>query len=503
MLVGLVGLSTILQSCDKNFIEINTNPNNSVEAYPYQFMAPGLVDVVASNMSRNRTLNNELMQITVNIGDSEYKVFRYDIRNSTSDGTWNGLYSELDNFREMYDKANGGVNDNPSYRGIALICRSMIFANLTDMYGDVPYSEAVKGKTENIIEPKFDKQKDIYLDIFQKLDSANLLLKVNKAIQGNQDPVYAGNISKWRKFGNSLYLRLLLRLSGKAEVADVVLPKIKEILETNASNYPIMTSNDDSAILRWTGVAPYVSPFMSVRTSDFRQPSLGSYFIDHLVAWNDPRINIPTYGSNGVNRLGIYPVNGNFVGVPSGYAAGEGWERQSYFYSSDQTSNNVAVRTMMNEPLTGTIMNFAELQFIKAEVAIKGYAAGDAAALYKSGVLSGITQWIPLYVEPIEDYLNNGDINWDANGTLEEKMQMIHLQKYYAMLFVDCQQWYEYRRTGYPILPKGSGLVNGGVMPARLKYPIYVQSANPTNYKLAVADQGADEISTQVWWQKP
>ncbi|WP_431213687.1 SusD/RagB family nutrient-binding outer membrane lipoprotein [Puia sp. P3] len=66
-----------------------------------------------------------------------------------------------------------------------------------------------------------------------------------------------------------------------------------------------------------------------------------------------------------------------------------------------------------------------------------------------------------------------------------------------------CNKWFEYRRTGHPALPKGPGLKNGGVMPARLAYPVYVQSTNPTNYKLAVAAQGPDLISTQVWWQKP
>ena len=82
-------------------------------------------------------------------------------------------------------------------------------------------------------------------------------------------------------------------------------------------------------------------------------------------------------------------------------------------------------------------------------------------------------------------------------------MEKIHLQKYYALFLEDLQQWFEYRRTGHPILPKGPGLRNGGVMPARMTYPVYVQSANPTNYKLAVAAQGPDVISTKVWWQKP
>jgi hypothetical protein len=82
-------------------------------------------------------------------------------------------------------------------------------------------------------------------------------------------------------------------------------------------------------------------------------------------------------------------------------------------------------------------------------------------------------------------------------------MQKIHLHKYYALFLVDMQQWFEYRRTGKPVLPIGAGVRNNGVMPARMTYPVYVQSTNPTNYKNAIAMQGADVISTQVWWQKP
>ena len=500
-----LSLAVLLQSCDKNFQEINTNPNNSTNAYPYQFMQAAFRDAVASNMSRNRSFNNELMQVTVNIGDGEYRIFRYDIRNNVADGPWNSLYPELNNINEMYKLSDGGMNDNASYRGIALIMKSWVFSILTDTYGDIPYSEALKGQSDDILEPKFDAQKDIYLDLFRQLDTANTLLAKNVAIKGEYDPIYAGNISKWRKFGNTLFLRLLLRVSGKqdAEVVNLVKTKIADILVDNASAYPVMTSNDDSAILKWTGTIPFVSPFMDVRAQDFRTPSLGSFFIDNLVAWNDPRINIPTYGSNGVNRLGIAPVNGNFLGVPSGYAPGEGWDKQSYFYSYDQTVSDIAVRTMMNEPLTGMIMNCAELQFIKAELALKGFYNDKPGDLYKDGVMKGITTWLPTYTESIEDYLNNGDINWDDSYSFEKKMEMIHLQKYYALLFVDCQQWFEFRRTGYPKLPKGTGLKNNGEMPARLNYPIYVQSANPTNYKLAVQSQGGDAINTKVWWQKP
>jgi hypothetical protein len=82
-------------------------------------------------------------------------------------------------------------------------------------------------------------------------------------------------------------------------------------------------------------------------------------------------------------------------------------------------------------------------------------------------------------------------------------MEMIHIQKYYAMFLVDFQQWFEYRRTGYPILPRGPGLANGGKMPSRLNYPLITQSTNPSGYKDAVAAQGPDDINTLVWWQRP
>ena len=94
-------------------------------------------------------------------------------------------------------------------------------------------------------------------------------------------------------------------------------------------------------------------------------------------------------------------------------------------------------------------------------------------------------------------------MQWSTATTFDERMERIHLMKYYALFLVDLQQWFEYRRTGKPTLPKGAGLRNNGVMPARMAYPVYVQSTNPTNYKLAVAAQGPDVISTPVWWQKP
>lgn len=490
-------LSVIFTSCTKDFEKINTDPNNTSSALPQQLLAPALVNTVGANMIRNRNFNNELMQVTVDLGDGEGKVFRYDYRSNFADYLYNNWYSQLTNFKDIYRLASEPLTFNRSYMGISLICQSWIYSLLTDTYGDVPYSESNLARDSAIYEPKFDAQKDIYLSIFEKLDSANVMLSTGTAIVGVSDPVYNGNVSRWRRFGNSLYLRLLMRVSGKAEVSAQVIAKIKQIVETNASSYPIMTSNDESAILRWSGVAPFTSPYLTVREQDFRTPGIASFFIDNLVNWNDPRIDIPTYGSNGINRWAIAPFQGVFQGVPSGYSPGNEPPKKSYFYSTTSTS------TLMSEPLAGMMMNFAELKFILAEAATKSWISGSAETYYNDGVLNSIKQWIPTWAVPVTTYLAAADQEWSAAITLEEKMERLHLQKYYAMFLTDMQQWFEYRRTGYPALPKGPGLRNNGVMPARMTYPVYVQSANPTNYTAAVAVQGPDVISTQVWWQKP
>ncbi|HVI44691.1 MAG TPA: SusD/RagB family nutrient-binding outer membrane lipoprotein [Chitinophaga sp.] len=489
--------SLLFSSCTKDFTTINTDPNGTPKALPQQLLAPALVGVLSANMSRNRSFNNELMQVSVDMSESEGKVFRYDYRSTWSDYLYNTWYLEMTNFKDIYNLAKEQLTYNESYMGISLICQAWIYSMLTDTYGDVPYFKSNQAKDSAVYEPPFDRQKDIYLDLFKKLEEANNLLKLNIQIQSNSDPVYGGNIAKWRKFGNSLYLRLLLRVSGKAEVAQSCIDKIKEIAETNTAQYPIMASTDESAILRWTGAGPYVSPYMSVREQDFRTPGVGSFFIDHLVAWNDPRIDIPTYGVNNINRWGIAPYQGAFLGVPSGYAPGGGLIRKSYFYSYTSSTS------LQTEQLTGMIMNYAELKFILAEAAAKGWISGSAETFYNDGALASIKQWLPAWPIAITDFLAAADIQWNNNATLDEKMERIHLQKYYALFLTDMQQWFEYRRTGHPALPKGEGLRNNGVMPARMTYPVYVQSTNPSGYRSAVAGQGPDVISTQVWWQKP
>ena len=266
------------------------------------------------------------------------------------------------------------------------------------------------------------------------------------------DPLFQGNALKWRKLSNSLYLRLLLRVSGKDE--ETAAAKIAEILEERPTDYPVMTSNDDSAILRWTGEQPYVSPFYTLRDSDWRTYVLAEFFLDNLNRWNDPRR--PKWADTS---------NGEYAGVPSGYPVGE-----------EVSARSRLPLALKNDPRLGNIMNYAELEFIIAEASVKRYISADAEIHYKNGVIAALGMWD---LTASSAYLDNTAVKWDDGESLDDKMSRIHLQKYYSLFYTDLQQWFECRRTGYPILPKSAGLHNGGELPSRLNYPVYLQKSAP------------------------
>jgi hypothetical protein len=481
----LLSLSFILlaTACKKDFKEINTDPNKSTDALPEALLTPALWDVVSRNNTRALRLTNELMQDHVTVSDGD-EIHRFVVRPGESDYMWNNWYLQLTNFRDMYTRAK--QLNRTTHMGMALICDVYVSSLLTDTFGDVPYSEAARGR-EGIYQPKFDTQQSIYTDLFRKLEEANTLLATGTALTAEQlgyDPLYgriagsssAGVITNWRKFGNSLYLRLLLRASARAEANAVA--KIREIVNTNSANYPVFTSNAESAVIRYTTVPPYTSPFNTYRPFDFNGDNgLSEFFINTLNNWNDPR-----------RPLWATQASGTYAGIPSGYVRGQVPERQSAYNPA-----------LLNEPLLGNIINYAELQFILAEAALKGYIAGDPKAYYENGVTNAITFWgaaVPA------NYLSNPVLAWNEVDNADFKLEKIHLQKYYTLFFTDFQQWFEYRRTGHPNLPKGAGLQNGGLMPVRLRYPVFVQSANGANYTAAVAAFGADDLNTKMWWNK-
>jgi hypothetical protein len=462
-------------SCTKDFKELNQNPNQASRVAPETLLAPALYDVITTNLVRGHRINNELMQVSVFLGESR-EFHRYVIRPSESDAMWNGWYAQLTNFKDMYTSAKA-IGDN-SYMGIALILDAWTTSMITDMFGDVPYTDANRGR-ENILTPKFDKQQDIYADIFRKLEEANNLLALNKPLttdQKNLDILYQGDLTKWRKFGNSIYLRLLMRVSGKPEMNAAA--KIDDIVNINKLKYPIISGNSESAIIRFTGTSPLFSPFYTYRPMDFQQ-SLTIYFVNTLKDdLKDPRL-----------ASWATKYNNEYVGVESGYDASQVVDFKSTL--PDALKNNA---------LLGNIINYAEVQFILAEAAAKGMlTAGSAKTFYETGIANAIASWG--YTVPT-NYLAGAEVVWDDLNALEAKMEQIMTQKYFTLFFTDFQQWAEFRRTGHPVLPIGPGVLNDRKMPSRFVYPVIVQSVNGANYKAAVNVMGPDNINTKVWWNK-
>ncbi len=477
ILCTLIGLS--LSSCTKDFVKINTNPNESAAVAPQSLLGPAIYSVITANLDRNIRVNNEFVQVTVTRNDNR-EFHRYEVRATESEYMWRNWYLQLTNIRDIYNKAEEGRQAGyQTYQGISLILDAWVTSLLTDTYGDIPYFEANLGYLNNNTTPTFDNQLDIYRDLMLKLERANTLLKEGAAVSSDNtgfDPIFGTDPAKWRKLGNSLYLRLLLRTAHKTELNSV--DKIKEILEKNSTEYPLMTSNLESAILKFTNQEPYLNPFFNARDIDFNgDKGYSEFFINNLVELADPRL--PIWSTEAT--LGVY------AGMQSGYPKGSIPEIQSKFQLS-----------LKGPALLGVIMSYPEVELIIAELAEKGIVAKDANTHYQKGVQASIEMWGG--VMPTT-YFNNAAANLTASSTQTARLKKIHLQKFFTLMFTDFQQWFEYRRTGLLDLYTGVGLLNDGKMPARFTYPLITQSLNKANYDNVVARIGGDNINSLMWWQ--
>lgn len=469
-------------SCTDDFEEINTDPNRIDKISPGTLLNPTLYAVSAFNMQRAEDFTFHIMQVSLPFPSASGGVHRYDVSESAGNSTWNNYYKWLNHVREMHDAAVKAKDVN--YEAIALTLNAWIYSLLTDCFGDVPMDEAVRGE-ERIFYPKFNTQQEVYQKILADLEHANTLFDAALPLLYGSEILYSAtaddvkdgrNIKKWRKFCNSLRMRLLLRVSNKPEMN--AMAKLAEMIADPAT-YPVFINNSESAILKVSGVTPNVSPWgRAIDFTTFR--AAGKFFLDNLNAWDDPRravFNTQAKTKDGKTNIG-------YNGIPSGYTGSD----SQFDY---QPSNlNIALVTA---PMVCVLMTYAEVEFIKAELAQKGVIDSDAETHYHAGVNAAMEQW---NVTPPETYFENEAAAYD--GTLERIM----LQKYYALYFTDYQQWFEYRRTGFPTLPVADGMLNDKKVPVRFRYPVVVQTSNADNYAKASASMGGDDINTKVWWEK-
>ena len=478
----------LLASCTKDFEDINTDPNRPKSITPGVMLGQLQYNLVNNGISASRNFTHELMQVSApRASTGGGGLHRYVV--NPGDGIWTSFYTYMTDVEDIYAISDKLGENN--YKAIALVYKTWAYSILTDLYGDIPYSEATKAMS-GIYKAKFDKQKDIYTQLLKDLETANTLFNPAKALTYGGDMVYNANaltgatnpgILKWKKFCNSLRLRLLLRLSkreGEINVNEQITAMLADPVK-----YPVMASNADDAIFKYPGTFPYFNPFYNARQLDWRDGRYYTkYFINNLNANQDPRLAV------WATQVPVGGVN-VYQGIESGYPT-----TTEYLVGKNSSYTDL----MKTLPQLGVMMTFAEVEFIKAEFSLKGFTTGKAPKQhYDAGIAASMAQW---GVAMPANYLTRAGVVYNETASAEAQLEQVMLQKYYAFFFVDYQSWFEKRRTGYPVLPRNAGIPAENQFPSRVPYPTYLQSLNPENLAAATSSIGGDRADVKVWWDK-
>ncbi|MEO7444924.1 MAG: SusD/RagB family nutrient-binding outer membrane lipoprotein [Ferruginibacter sp.] len=358
---------------------------------------------------------------------------------------------------------------------VAKILKSYITWFLTDRWGDIPYSDALKG-VENFT-PKYDKQQDIYNSLFTLLDEANAGF-----VPGNikNDIMYNGDVNRWKKLGNTIHMLMALRLSN--------VDPAKGALEFNkAVTNGIMISNTDNfAYPHLADAANENFWYTQMNRMGRLWYAVSKPMIDTLLSVNDPRLPIfANKATSGTNT-------GNYVGLPYGQTATV--TPGNYSLLGDKLR-------LQNAPVY--LVTYAQALFAMAEAAKRGWIPGaDATAKtnYDLAVTNSIIQWTGSNTGAAT-LLAQPSVAYDAATAIKQ----IAVQRWIHLFLNGYEAWAEWRRTGYPILTAAPG-ANGNLIPRREGYPLIERSNNTTNYNAAVAAfpyGGADDLNARVWWDKP
>jgi len=453
LLIGLMG-------CTDDFEEINSNPNQP-EVVSADLLLPKVINRAANTMALTAwNEGNIVAQLTAKINFTDFDRYLW---GSNSD-LWDDFYGNLRDVSNILSIAEETGNNN--YRATALIMKSWMFSVLTDSWGDIPYSEATRAKSDGIIQSVYDQQEQIYDGILADLEEANTIIDLNGSPIGG-DLLYDGNMLKWKKLANSLRIRFLMRISNKRDVAG----SIQSILDSQ----PIFESNEDNALMAYLSAQPNTWPVHTYRVGSFDEYRLSLTIETVLKDLSDPRLTNwfrPTDNPSDDPDL--------LAGMPNGLS-----ENNASNYNGGAANVSRCGPILYEEPnsVDAVVMQYAELQFILAEAAQKGWIGGNAQDYYEEGITSSFEYW---GVELPNDYLSRTGVAYDG------QLETIMTQKWLASFLVGFEGWFDYRRTGLPSF----------IIPVRFMYPGNQQTLNKENYDAAVSRQGPDDINTKVWWER-
>ncbi|MBL7804387.1 MAG: SusD/RagB family nutrient-binding outer membrane lipoprotein [Saprospiraceae bacterium] len=496
-------LALMAQGCTKDFEEINTDPTAaSADIYNPNYLLTraqlgymGSTDFAYETWRVNLIYCSTMMQHLSNVNG--YWV---------GDKTRNNLGYENAYFERCYDEQVKYIVDcveqtrgnaaRSNVHNVARITRVLIFHRLTDLYGDVPYSQAGLGFYQQIYSPAYDAQADIYDNMLRELEEAS------DALDASGDPVtgdliYNGDLAKWKKFANSLMLRLAMRHTkrdiGKAQA-----------WAEKAAGRGVMTSNADNAFILGDAATDRQTPCRNsiVMNLSYEIPNmrLSQTFVNWMKSHSDPRLFV-----FGENTDGTTDPN-TTLGMPNGYDLASQPISGAPGYPGS-VDGYLRPRLSVIGKLTGPtfFQTYAEVEFLLAEAAQRGWSVGGSAqSHYEAGVRAAMTH--------LDQY--------DAAGTLSSAQADAYLQQnpfdaanaltqineqYWACTFLnEYEAFANWRRTGIPNLTPTSfpGDITGGQIPRRMRYPTAEYSSNGPNIEAAVARQGADINTTRVWWDQ-
>ncbi|QNK62431.1 SusD/RagB family nutrient-binding outer membrane lipoprotein [Pedobacter sp. PAMC26386] len=466
LLSGLLLLT--VTSCKKTLDETNVNPNASESAQPEFLLTGAIKNTADTYWGTTNNMNSSLLFVQhwakIQYTDPD----RYIFSNTGFQDLWTTGYRKgVVNLNQLIKLAD--VKGNSNYKGVALVLRSWIFAMETDAYGDVPYTQA--GDIGQYLTPKYDTQRDVYLGILNDLKTAQASLDpAGKAILG--DIIYANSIASWKKFTNSLRLRIALRIADREpEIARQVIASIQ------AEGGTYISSNAENAQLNYKD-SPNQNPVSNTfdTRDDYR---VSKTLVDQLTASSDPRL--PIY----VSKAAATQL---YTGVPNGLLTGD-----AAALGLTNTSKPGAYFLAPKAP--AVIISYAEILFDRAEAAARGFTGEDPASLYNQAVEASLLQY-GVSKTDIATYKARTDIQYDPSNYKKS----IGNQKWIALFGQGLEAFAEWRRLDYPILtPAAAGSLNGQI-PVRFIYPGTEQSLNPVGYKAAVAHQGTDALTTKLWF---
>ncbi|PWV47628.1 SusD/RagB family nutrient-binding outer membrane lipoprotein [Chitinophaga sp. S165] len=471
-------LLVIAAGC-KKFEDFQTDPNRPTMATP---------DLLLN------TVIQEAFQAT-NLGATlatRQMVFINEASNEQYYGWDRAEFSTYNNLRQVI-KMEQEANrlQKTEYIPLVKFFKAYYFMQLTNTFGDVPYTAALKGELDSLA-PVYDKQQDIFISVLDDLESANAAI-TNTTVPVQGDILYKGSMIKWKRLINSLSLRILMSLSLKENNAALNVKGRFAKIVNDPNTYPLMTDNTDNGQLTFFDVSGTRYPTYNdndVNTAYYMEGT----FVDLLKRLEDPRLfhfaeKAPQHVSLPDSDFDAYGgAKGSDLvdDIGKKVLAGE-VSRIKKRYTDDA----------VNEP--SIAIGYAETQFTLAEAVVRGWINGNAATYYNKGVQASM-QFYKIPQDSIDTYLTTNPL--PASGQLEAIMT----QKYIASFMnSDWHFFFEQRRTGLPVFDvSGAGVLNNKKVPKRWMYPIKESQTNQKNVEAAINSQfaGDDNINGIMWMLK-